>query len=123
MIRQLQIFVLIALVSCGLSAETQRHGEIRIAEKTEAWDEDMNEWLTLEQFWGNYTLSKGGLSWDVAAEYPPYSNVKEDDTFMIKLKSGMCLMEFRHTRWRRANDVHRWDPGFNDYASCPDVFK
>ena len=83
----------------------------------------MNEWLTLEQFWGNYTLSKGGLSWDVAAEYPPYSNVKEDDTFMIKLKSGMCLMEFRHTRWRRANDVHRWDPGFNDYASCPDVFK
>jgi len=31
-------------------------------------------------------------------------------------------MEFIHERWRRANDVRRWDDAFNDYAGCPHVF-
>lgn len=32
-------------------------------------------------------------------------------------------MEFFHNRWRRANDVRRWDPLFNEHGGCPDVFK
>jgi hypothetical protein len=32
-------------------------------------------------------------------------------------------MALFHSRWRRANDVRRWDPKFNDYAGCPEVFE
>ena len=41
---------------------------------------------------------------------------------MVEVKSGLCLMEFFHTRWRRANDVRRWDDRFNEYAGCAKVF-
>ncbi len=41
---------------------------------------------------------------------------------IIEVESGPCLMEFFHTRWRRANDVRRWVAAFNEYGGCPDVF-
>jgi hypothetical protein len=31
-------------------------------------------------------------------------------------------MQFFHQRWRRANDVQRWNDRFNDYAGCAHVF-
>ena len=123
MIRFLYFFILITALPYAITAETHRHGEIRFAEKTEAWDEHFNEWVTPEEFWGNYTLPRGGVTWGVGRVYPPYREVKEHDTFMIKLDTGLCLMEFFHTRWRRANDVWRWDPAFNDYAGCSRVFE
>lgn len=76
----------------------------------------------IEAFWVAYAESKGGLTWARAAEYPEYNLVKEGDTFVVELKQGPCLMEFFHNRWRRANDVRRWDDSINDYGGCPYVF-
>ena len=54
--------------------------------------------------------------------YLDYHLVKEFDIFLVELPSGTCLMVFYHFRWRRVNDVWRWDYGFNDYSACPVVF-
>ena len=122
MIRFFYIFILILSFSNVLAAEKYRHGEIRTAEKVEAWDQGLNAWVAPEEFWGNYTLPRGGVTWGTGTDYPPYREVQEHDTFLIKTDSGLCLMEFFHSRWRRANDVRRWDPAFNEYGSCPHVF-
>ncbi|MEM7020091.1 MAG: hypothetical protein AAF512_22465, partial [Pseudomonadota bacterium] len=61
--------------------------------------------------------------WGQGTEYPSYKDVSEFDTFIVELDSGACLMEFFHSRWRRAQDVRRWDEKFNAYGGCPDVFK
>jgi hypothetical protein len=31
-------------------------------------------------------------------------------------------MQFHHEKWRRAQDVNRWDDKFNLYGGCPYVF-
>jgi len=77
----------------------------------------------IEAFWLRYADSKGGLIWGRSAEYPEYEKVREGDTLMIELKQGPCLMEFFHNRWRRANDVRRWDESINSFAGCPHVFE
>ena len=66
---------------------------------------------------------RGGLTWGSGTEYPPYAEVSELDTFLVQVDEGTCLMEFFHERWRRANDVRRWDDAFNNYGGCPHVFK
>ncbi len=68
-------------------------------------------------------MLNGGLTWGERDTYPEYSLVKERDLLIIKLDSGSCLMEFFHGRWRRANDVRRWDTKFSDVAGCPRVFE
>ena len=88
----------------------------------EAWDAENREWVDAVSFWERYADRRGGLTWGRRTDYPPYADVKEFDTMIIELDSGPCLMEFFHTRWRRANDVRRWDPAFNDYGGCPHVF-
>ncbi|MEE4190580.1 MAG: hypothetical protein V2I66_03330 [Halieaceae bacterium] len=103
-------------------AQAPRHGEIRAMDEVLAWDGDAGEWVSPEQFWLNYANTRGGLTWGRGRDYPPYEKVKEGDLFMVEVASGPCLMEFFHSRWRRANDVRRWDPAFNDYGGCPDVF-
>ena len=105
------------------AAESFRHGEIRQAEETLAWDGTLKDWVSPEAFWMNYAESRGGLTWGRGRTYPPYEDVSEGDLFLVEVDSGLCLMEFFHSRWRRANDVRRWDPRFNDYGGCPDVFK
>ena len=45
---------------------------------------------------------------------------KEDGERDRDLNRG--LMYFFHRRWRRANDVWRWDPSFNRYSGCATVF-
>ncbi|WP_420598080.1 hypothetical protein [Neptuniibacter sp.] len=75
-----------------------------------------------EALWLRYADSKGGLVWGRSTEYPEYEKVREGDTFIIELKQGPCLMEFFHSRWRRANDVRRWDESINSFGGCPYVF-
>ena len=78
--------------------------------------------MEVEDIWINYAKSKGGVTWSESTEYPEYQKVKEGDTIMIQDKRGPCLMEFFHGRWRRANDVRRWDESVNAYGGCPYVF-
>lgn len=87
-----------------------------------AWDEQKQEWVSLEQFWHNVAERKGGLTYGQTSEYPDYDQVSEHDTLLIELPQGTCLMEFFHQRWRRANDVWRWDDAFNQHSACPYVF-
>ncbi len=91
------------------------------AEATQAvvqWQPGIN----IETFWMDYANSKGGLTWGKSKTYPEYEKVKEGDTILIQVAQGPCLMEFFHERWRRANDVRRWDPSVNEYGGCPYVF-
>lgn len=100
-----------------------RHGEVvEKNNKQLAWDESTKKLVSLEEFWRAYAKRNGGLTWGESETYPPYSQVKEFDLFMVKIDGQICLMEFFHERWRLANDVRRWDPAFNDYSGCPKVF-
>ena len=95
----------------------ESHGAVQ------AWDENAGEWVTPEAFWLSYAERNNGKFWGRTATYPPYDDVSEFDTILIELEHGVCLMEFFHTRWRRAQDVRRWDTAFNDYGGCPNVFE
>ena len=117
---------LLVLGSATLAAEEENHpdGQLRDSpsQKLQAWDAEQRNWVSPGQFWLNYADRKGGLSWGKRGDYPPYDQVKEFDTLLIQLDSGSCLMEFFHSRWRRANDVRRWDDRFNQYSGCARVF-
>lgn len=116
------LFALALMLAGPSGAQESKHGEIRPGDPVQAWDAELQSWVTPEQFWLNYANSRGGLSWGSGKEYPPYAEVEEHDTFIVVLSSGSCLMEFFHSRWRRANDVQRWDDAFNEYSACPHVF-
>ncbi len=83
------------------------------------------EWkpgINIDQLWQDYANANGGITWGTSTEYPEYSKVKEGDTFLVQVEQGTCLMEFFHERWRRANDVRRWDDSVNEHSGCPYVF-
>ncbi len=126
--RHFAIIIVFALTLTNASSfgqsEDLTDGEVRsLADGgLEAWDSRNTEWVNLETFWIRYTNRRGGLAWGRRTDYPPYEQVNELDTMIIEADSGPCLMEFFHTRWRRANDVRRWDAAFNEYAGCPNVF-
>jgi hypothetical protein len=122
MFRILTSLIFVIVFSQQVSAQSFRHGEVQTGKQVQAWDSHSGVWVSIEQFWENYGQSRGGITWGEGVDFPPYSEVKEHDTFLFVLESGSCLMEFFHSRWRRANDVKRWDPAFNDYSSCPQVF-
>jgi hypothetical protein len=90
--------------------------------RLEVWDAEARQWRDPDAFWLAYAQRRGELTWGRGRDYPPYAQVEEHDTFLVELDSGVCLMEFFHRRWRRANDVQRWDDAFNDYGGCPRVF-
>lgn len=116
------ISLVLSVFASNLSAA--ENGEVSIQNgKQVAWSVKDNKWLDLESFWRSYAKDNGGLTWGQSDTYPPYNDVKEYDLFMVEVKSGLCLMEFYHTRWRRANDVRRWDDKFNEYAGCAKVFE
>lgn len=120
----MRLLIVCLLLVAGL-AHAQQPSNGQVSEKNGkrlAWDEASASWVTLDQFWQNYAASKGGLTWGHGSEYPEYEKVSEFDTFLVKVPQGDCLMEFFHSRWRRANDVRRWDPFFNQYSGCPHVF-
>ncbi len=126
MSRQILVTVVMicgALASSAVSqAQDVRDGEIRQSDGVEVWSKSLNRWVTPMTFWTTFAAMNGGLTWGVRKDYPEYSKVKERDLMIIELDSGSCLMEFFHRRWRRANDVRRWDERFNDVGGCPRVF-
>lgn len=117
-------FMLFSICLLFGKAYAAEHGEVSVAtDRTYSiWNDKLKSWMDVNTFWQQYAKSKGGLTWGVSDTYPAYSKVKEGDTLMIKVVQGECLMEFFHERWRRANDVRRWDELLNDYSGCPHVF-
>ena len=101
-----------------------RDGEIKKkGDSFVAWDKETRLWLEPVVFWESFAARRDGLTFGWKVKYPPYEQAREHDTIMIQVDSGPCLMEFFHQRWRRANDVNRWDPAFNEFGGCADVFK
>lgn len=88
----------------------------------EVWQASTGEWVTPEAFWLDYGARGNGKFWGRASDYPPYNEASEHDTLLIEVQGGPCLMYFFHERWRRAQDVKRWDPAFNEILGCPKVF-
>jgi len=118
------IFMLTGFVN---AAETNdlSNGQVKKndSQKLVSWDENSKRWISLDQFWKNYVKENQSHHWGTSRDYPQYSLVSEFDTFLVQVKSGTCLMEFYHSRWRRANDVRRWDDEFNNYSGCAKVFE
>lgn len=111
---------IVALSSDNL-APGSHNGKLNL-ELQRVWHEDNQSWLTADAFWLDFTAQRGGLTWGTRTDYPEYSMVKEHDTMLIQIGSETCLMEFFHKRWRRANDVQRWDPQFSEFGACDKVF-
>lgn len=111
--------------SVGTAQQSVENGQMRSLDdgSAQAWHQPSQSWVSPQEFWRRYAEGRGGLTFGPSRDYPPYAEVKETDTFLVELDGGTCLMMFWHTRWRRANDVRRWDDGFNQVGSCPDVFK
>lgn len=107
----------------AVKAETHSHGSFKADGSALVWNNDNKSWITPDKFWQNFTANRGGLTWQQSRHYPAYNQVKEHDTFLVEIDSGVCLMEFFHSRWRRANDVQRWDDKFNRYSGCDKVFE
>lgn len=124
--RNVMVIAILALAFCNAAGQSENltDGKVRTGANggPEAWDLQSKEWVNLEAFWIRYADRRGGITWGRRTDYPTYADVNEFDTMIIELDSGSCLMEFFHTRWRRANDVRRWDAAFNEYAGCPFVF-
>ena len=121
------LILLFALPALALAQEVEpgtRDGEVRHQQDGSfmAWDAVAERWLPPENFWASFAARERGKNWGHGPSFPPYDSVNEHDTFVLEVDSGPCLMYFFHTRWRRANDVWRWDPAFNDYGGCPNVF-
>lgn len=104
--------------------ENPANGQVyQDASAAQVWHEEKGEWLTPQAFWLDYAESASGKFWGRGDDYPPYSEVSEHDTLLVDVDGGTCLMYFYHGRWRRAQDVRRWDPAFNELLGCPNVFK
>ena len=112
--------------SAGTAADypaKPHHGQVYTGgSSAQVWSESSAKWIGPEQFWLDYVTQSGNKHWGRASEYPSYSEVNEHDTVLIEVDEGPCLMYFFHKRWRRAQDVRRWDPAFNELLGCPRVF-
>lgn len=108
----------------SVTASAMEHGVVKVDDNNnyKIWNDSLKQWTGVESFWLAYADSNGGLTWGRSSEYPEYKKVKEHDTLIIELEQGPCLMEFFHKRWRRANDVRRWDKQLSNYGGCSHVF-
>lgn len=100
----------------GQTHADQRHGFV-------VWDNRVRRWVSPRRFWRNYAKRKGDRYWGQRKFYPNIKFVKEHDVVTIITPGGSCLMEYYHGRWRRANDVWRWNRRFNSYGGCTNVHK
>ena len=127
------LILTIALISAPALADTHerpaapRDGQIHDSPAgPEVWDARAQSWVDPESFWLTYAEQNAaenrGRFWGRTDTYPRYADVGEHDTILIEVDAGACLMYFFHRRWRRAEDVRRWDPGFNELGGCPHVF-
>ncbi|MDH3644546.1 MAG: hypothetical protein OES38_20740 [Gammaproteobacteria bacterium] len=119
--------LLMGVLLAGAADASRPHdpvnGQVHSAGETvEVWDATDAAWVSPEGFWLAYAQGSSGRFWGRKAEYPPYSDVEEHDTVLIEVSGGPCLMYFFHNRWRRAQDVRRWDSAFNGIRGCPRVF-
>lgn len=121
---KISLFLFLSLLILPIQAEEHKNGFVSQSSdgKLLAWNVNKNEWNTIELFWTNFVQSNEAKHWEQSSEYPNYGDVNEFDTFLVHLKQGTCLMQFFHSRWRRANDVQRWHDEFNAYSGCPYVF-
>jgi hypothetical protein len=92
------------------------------SDEVQVWSTDAEQWLPVEDFWLAFAKGNDGKFWGRSGNYPPFGELDERDSFLVELDQGVCLMYFWHGRWRRAQDVWRWDEGFNQLLSCPYVF-
>jgi len=117
--------LLTAVLACmATTATAATNGEVRqnADGAAEIWDATSQDWVGADVFWERFALAQGGLTWGRGSIYPPYEKVKERDLFLVEVEQGPCLMEFFHGRWRRANDVRRWNDAINEVAGCAHVF-
>lgn len=116
---------LLAVVGCAEAATVPpADGTARgAASRFEVFDAARGEWLAPEAFWTAFAARSGGRDWGRGADYPPYAEVGEFDTFLVEIDGQSCLMQFFHQRWRLANDVQRWNERYNDFGACPRVFE
>jgi hypothetical protein len=107
-----------------MTTHAQEHGfvEENSAGKLQVWNADLAKWSDIESFWQHFAKANNAKSWGHSDTYPTFIEVNEFDTLLIEVKQGTCLMQFFHSRWRRANDVQRWHDSFNEYGGCPNVF-
>ncbi|MBM7070825.1 hypothetical protein JQC92_02060 [Shewanella sp. 202IG2-18] len=119
---KLAIAALLLSVS-SLVVAAPHNGEVKgSGNKMQMWEQSSNGWVGVETFWNNFAKENGGLTWGDTKVWPEYDKLKERDLMLIEVKQGKCLMEFFHGRWRRAQDVQRWDDRVNEYGGCPYVF-
>jgi len=119
----LKLFLLSILLISSANAVDYVNGEVKVIDENKlAWDEKNKKFVTLKKFLENYMERNSNKVWKQSRNYPNYNDVKEYDLFMVEIDAGICLMEFYHERWRRANDVRRWDPAFNEFSGCAHVF-
>ncbi|RYV03389.1 hypothetical protein SOPP22_03735 [Shewanella sp. OPT22] len=119
---KLAIAALMLSVS-SLAVAAPHDGEVKgSGSKMQMWEQSSNSWVGVETFWKNFAKENGGLTWGDTKVWPEYDKLKERDLMLIEVKQGKCLMEFFHGRWRRAQDVQRWDDRVNEYGGCPYVF-
>ena len=123
-IQVLVVFLCVfSLAQLVLADEMPVNGKLRCGdEQCEVWADEAGSWLSPESFWRRYAAANEGTFWGETPDYPPYEKVSEHDTLLVDTGRGLCLMEFFHERWRRANDVRRWGPGFGEVGGCPYVF-
>lgn len=115
--------LIFSAVAMAAYPDSPKNGQLYESNSTiEAWDATTAEWVTPETFWLRYAERSDGKFWGRTSIYPRYADVSEYDTILIELDKGVCLMEFFHQRWRRAQDVRRWDSAFNRFGGCPYVF-
>ena len=105
------------------SAQAEEHGRLNFeADKPRVWSDEHAGLVDYEKFWSEFVSANDGKYWGKRSTYPEYSVVREGDTLLIQIEEDTCLMYFFHQRWRRAQDVWRWDERFNQIAACPIVF-
>ena len=112
------------LLTTTVQAQEFKHGNVDESAqgKLQVWNSKKSKWTGIEPFWMSFAKSNQAKFWGLTDIYPNYDDVKEFDTVLIQLEEGQCLMQFFHSRWRRANDVQRWDDAFNEYSGCAFVF-
>lgn len=118
------VSLLFILLIIPVKAQEQENGVVKVNKDGQfiVWDERNSKWSSLDKFWDTFAAANKAEHWGKSSSYPNYDDVNEFDTFLVQLDEGTCLMQFFHSRWRRANDVQRWHDSFNEYSGCPYVF-
>ncbi len=119
MARNFIIFISLTLFAQQGLAQSKAHGTVNKqgTNSESVWNAETNKWVSFDDFWQHVASANNTKHWGQSSVYPEYEKVQEFDTFLVEVPQGTCLMQFFHSRWRRANDVQRWNPAFNCSSS------